>query len=137
HECQADLRQVERACERGTAMIKQLLAFSSKQVLRVGVVDVCALICDFERILRRVIGADIELHIHTPAESCRALVDAGQLEQVLMNMVVNARDAMPGGGTLTIEVTRVAGAQAAAAGDLELADGDQVRIAVTDTGVGM
>jgi two-component system cell cycle sensor histidine kinase/response regulator CckA len=136
-ECQVDLRQIDRACDRGAALVKQLLAFSSKQMFRVEVVEVTALVLDLERMLRRVINADIELQIHTSSDAGRVCADAGQLEQVLMNLVVNARDAMPGGGVLTIEVARATPEQVAAARHLELEDRPYVRLAVTDTGVGM
>jgi two-component system cell cycle sensor histidine kinase/response regulator CckA len=136
-ECQADLRQISRACDRGTGLVKQLLAFSSKQVFQVGVVDVAALVGDLEKMLRRVIGADIELQLRTTADAVRVEADAGQLEQVVMNLVLNARDAMAGGGRLTIEVSRATAEQLAAVRHLGVEPGEQVRIAVSDTGVGM
>jgi PAS domain S-box-containing protein len=135
--CQGDLRQIGRACDRGAALVKQLLAFSSKQVLRVGVVDLAAMVTDVERMLRRILGADIQLQISTSPEAGRVQADVGQLEQVLMNLVVNARDAMPAGGVLTIEVARASQAQLAAVNHLGLGEGDHVRLAVGDNGVGM
>jgi two-component system cell cycle sensor histidine kinase/response regulator CckA len=131
-----DLGEIVRAAERATRLTKQLLAFSRQQVLHEAPVDMNALIMDMTGMLRRLIGEHIEVTLELKADLQLALADRGQLEQVVMNLVVNARDAMPGGGTITIETQDV---------DLEnstfheeaIMAGPYVMLAVTDTGGGM
>jgi PAS domain S-box-containing protein len=141
-------RQVEaivRAGESAAALTRQLLAFSRRQVLVPTVVDVNALIRQLEQMLRRLIGEDIELVTDLEPRLARIRADAGQIEQVLMNLVVNARDAMPGGGRLTLSTRnhRPAPPAAAAAADVDAAAGagagaaTHVVLAVADTGSGI
>jgi signal transduction histidine kinase/ActR/RegA family two-component response regulator len=101
-----NLTQVLSASERATRLTKQLLAFSRKQVLKPSVIDLGAVIDDLAPMLRRLIGEHIKLGIDRQPEAARVLADRSQLEQVIINLVVNARDAMPRGGTLTIRVRR-------------------------------
>jgi two-component system, cell cycle sensor histidine kinase and response regulator CckA len=133
----ADLYEIDRAAGRAAALTRQLLAFSRKQVLQPTVLDVNALVAGLERMLRRLIGADIELVTQLDPGTGRIRADAGQVEQVLMNLVVNARDAMPQGGTLAIETAN----QTIAAADPLTQDGaepgEYVRITIIDSGVGM
>src|SRR5206468_3545461 len=90
-----------------SVLVKQLLAFSRKQVLQPRVVDVNGIVSGMEQLLRRLIGVDVELDIRLAPRLARITADAGQLEQVVMNLVVNARDAMPRGGTIVVETTNV------------------------------
>ncbi|MBK7833344.1 MAG: PAS domain S-box protein [Gemmatimonadetes bacterium] len=131
-----EVHEIRDAAERASALTKQLLAFSRKQFLQPRELDLNALVRDVEKMLRRVIGEDIAL-LTVPGDALGMVrADPGQLQQALLNLVVNARDAMPDGGLLTIDTrnVRLAGATAAAAG---LAPGDYVCLVVRDTGHGM
>jgi PAS domain S-box-containing protein len=121
----ADLAEVDAAAARAAALTRQLLAFGRQQVLRPQVVDLNRVARDVAAMLRRVIGADVELLLALAPEPMRVHADPGQLELVLMNLAVNARDAMPSGGTLRIETGRVDG------------EPSQVMLVVRDTGIGM
>jgi two-component system cell cycle sensor histidine kinase/response regulator CckA len=130
--------EIRKAGERAASLTRQLLAFSRKQVLEPRVLDVNVLLENLDRMLRRVIGADIELVTLLGPDIGRVRADAGQIEQVVMNLAVNARDAMPGGGTITIETRDVELDAAYVAGHaVGGAPGGYVMIAVSDTGVGM
>ena len=132
-----DLLEVTRAGERAAALTRQLLAFGRKQVLDPVPLDVNRLASELEKMLERIIGEDIDLTLKLAPDLGVIRADKSQLEQVIMNLVVNARDAMPTGGTLTIETsTRQVPAHGAVA-PVGLAPGSYVRIAVTDTGTGM
>ena len=128
-----DLQQVKAASARAASLTRQLLAFSRRQVMRPRVVDVNAVVAEIVKMLHRLIGEDVVLRIEPGAELWRVRADPGQLEQVLFNLAVNARDAMPGGGTLTIRTRNVTrdGATAGAGGR------EHVLLEVADTGVGM
>ena len=132
----ADLDEVRRAGERAADLTRQLLAFSRKQVLQPRVVDLGAHLHDMERLLARVLGEDIRLVRDVPETLGRVRVDPGQLHQVVVNLAVNARDAMPQGGTLTLAAADVS-VDAARAAPLALPAGRYVELRVTDTGVGM
>ncbi len=121
-----DLLEIRAAGDRAAALTQQLLAFSRKQVLEVRVVDLNAIITGIARMLRRTIGEDIELVIRLVPDLGPVRADPTQMEQVLLNLAVNARDAMPDGGCLTIATTNV-----------DPPGGAAVRIRVEDTGVGM
>jgi two-component system, cell cycle sensor histidine kinase and response regulator CckA len=121
-----DLEQVVKASERATDLTRQLLAFSRRQGVRASLVDLNALVRDMDRMLRRMLGEDIEFTAMLAPQLHAVRADPGQIEQVILNMVVNARDAMPGGGKLLIE-TRNAGTPAR----------DCVTLSICDTGVGM
>ncbi len=130
--------EILKAAKRGASLTRQLLAFSRQQVLQPKVVDLNATIVDMEKMLSRLIGEDVELVSSLEPELGRVEVDPGQIEQVLMNLVVNARDAMPEGGTLTVETANVVLTEAdAARHDSEAAPGPYVRMLVSDTGTGM
>ncbi len=131
------LEQIERAAERAGELTRQLLAFARKQVIQLQNVNANQLVADVERLLGRLLGEQIELVCETAEGSLPVKADRGQLEQVLMNLAVNARDAMPGGGTLRIETASVTLDEKQAAAHAGLPAGDYVRIAVSDTGVGM
>jgi two-component system cell cycle sensor histidine kinase/response regulator CckA len=127
---------IQQAADRATMLTRQLLAFSRKQLLELKVVDVNAIVSDMERLLRPLIGETIELSTHLRPDVGHTRADAGQLEQVIMNLVVNARDAMPTGGKIVIQTERV---------DLDprrrehslIPPGTYVLLSVSDTGAGM
>lgn len=132
----ADLLEVRSAGVRATALTRQLLAFSRQQVLQPTVLELSTVVGGVEKMLARLLGEDIELSWVTAANAGKVHADAGQIEQVLMNLVVNARDAMPDGGRLTIATENVV----LDANDVEHADvaaGNYVMLSVTDTGSGM
>ena len=132
-----DLEEVRKAGERATQLTRQLLAFSRQQVLQPRVVDLEPLLTGLERMLTRLLGEDVALSIFVADRIGRIYADPGQLEQVLMNLVVNARDAMPTGGKLTIEAANVELDEAYAAGHVGVTPGPHVMMAVTDTGHGI
>jgi signal transduction histidine kinase/ActR/RegA family two-component response regulator len=131
------LEEIRRSSERGGALTHQLLAFSRRQPLEPRTVRLNDLVIQLEKMLRRLIGEDITL-ITVPAASQDAVeADPGRLEQVVMNLVVNARDAMPNGGKLTIETGTVHLAETFSARQLGVQPGRYVTISISDTGVGM
>jgi PAS domain S-box-containing protein len=132
---QADLAEVDAAAARAAALTRQLLAFGRQQVLRPQVVDLNRVAGDVAGMLRRVIGADVQLMLELSPEPTPVYADAGQLEQVLMNLAVNARDAMPDGGTLEIRTRRV-GSRGQEADGASSATA-WVALSVRDTGIGM
>jgi two-component system, cell cycle sensor histidine kinase and response regulator CckA len=131
------LQEVFTAGERAALLTRQLLAFSRKQVLQPTVLDVGALLGNMEKMLRRLIGEDIDLKIRAGADLWRVRADAGQLEQVVMNLVLNARDAMPTGGMLTIELANVVLDKTYVDAHPEAQAGEHVLLGITDTGCGM
>jgi signal transduction histidine kinase/CheY-like chemotaxis protein len=134
---QSTLRLILDAGEQAGALTRQLLAFSRKQVLKAESVDLNFLVREMEGMLRRLIGEDIEIVAKLdPATGCLRF-DPGQLRQILMNLVINARDAMPQGGRLTIETSRVALGPGAGPLPEGAAAGVHVMLAVSDTGTGM
>jgi two-component system cell cycle sensor histidine kinase/response regulator CckA len=135
-QARADLREVQGAVERAQTLTRQLLAFSKKQVIQPRVLELNGVITNMETMLRRVIGEDIELETHLDPAAGMVRADAGQIDQILMNLAVNARDAMPEGGRLTMSTT-FAPVDAAAASVVGVAPGAYVQLRVTDTGIGM
>jgi PAS domain S-box-containing protein len=137
----ADLRaSVENAlhaAERGAALTHRLLAFSRRQTLVAGPVDFNRLATSMEDLLRRALGEHVEIELRLDHALWTALADSGQVEDALLNLAVNARDAMPGGGKLTIETGNAHLDEDYAAHNTEVAPGDYAVLAVTDTGVGM
>jgi CheY-like chemotaxis protein len=125
--------EIRRAAERAAGLTRQLLAFSRKQILRPRLLDLNVLVTDTSSMLRRLIGEDIELITMLSLHEATIVGDPGQLEQVLVNLAVNARDAMPTGGVLRVETTEIT----AVAGDDLLAPGEYVVLTVADTGHGM
>jgi two-component system, cell cycle sensor histidine kinase and response regulator CckA len=128
---------IQQASYRATTLTRQLLAFSRKQLLELKVVDVNAIVSDMERLLRPLIGEDVEFLTSLTNEAAHTRADAGQLEQVLMNLVVNAKDAMSGGGTLTIQTERMVVDDGHRRGATFIRPGDYVMLSVSDTGMGM
>src|SRR2546423_1286648 len=129
---------IRKAGEQAAALTRQLLAFSRKQILQPKVIDLNSLVVEMERLLRRVIGERFDLQSHPEAENGRVKADPSQLEQVVLNLGVNARDAMPRGGKLIIRTENVTLDQNEAAQLSEsLHAGEYVMLSVTDTGAGM
>jgi two-component system CheB/CheR fusion protein len=130
------LEAIRGATERGASLTQQLLAFSRRQVLQPRVLDLGDLIAEYERMLRRLIGEHIELIVNCSPALWRVKADPGQLGRVVMNLALNARDAMPQGGTLTMDLSNVHLDEAGAA-ELQLTPGRYAMLAVSDTGTGM
>jgi signal transduction histidine kinase/ActR/RegA family two-component response regulator len=133
----SDLDEVRNASIRAVALTRQLLAFSRKQVLQPQTIDLDQTVRSLEVMLRRVLGEDIDLTLLTSTGPHAVFADPGQIEQVVMNLVVNSRDAMPIGGKLTIETSTVEVDETFARQHLGLAPGPYVLLAVTDNGTGM
>ena len=133
----ADIQQISNAGKRAAALTRQLLAFSRKQVLQVEVLDLNEIVSDMEKMLKRLIGEDIEFQTRLADNMGRASADPGQLEQVLMNLAVNARDAMPHGGKMTIETANIELDEAYTRDRLGTEPGSYVMLAVSDNGAGM
>ena len=133
----ADLREVQRAGERAADLARQLLAFSRQRVLEPHVLDLNLALGRQESMLRRLLGESVQLTLLTASGLGEIVADPGQLEQVIMNLAVNARDAMPDGGTLTIETANVDIAPELVAGPAGVVPGPYVRLSVIDSGVGM
>jgi PAS domain S-box-containing protein len=130
------LEQIRRAAERAASLTQQLLAFGRKQVLQPRTLDLNESVADIQKMLARVIGEDIELVASLHPSLLPVKADPGQIEQVLMNLAINARDAMPQGGRLTMETSNLE-LTAEQARDRDLAAGSYVMLKVSDTGHGM
>jgi len=129
--------EVMKAADRAAMLTQQLLAFSRKQILQPRVLDPNAVVADMQAMVSRLIGEHIRLVTHLDATIGRVAVDPGQLEQVVINLAVNARDAMPEGGTLTIETANVDLDETYASHHVGVKPGAYVRLTVSDTGTGM
>ena len=129
--------QIMKAGERAAALTRQLLAFSRRQVLQPKVLDLNQLVASLSSMLRRLIGEDVDLRLAMGPDLGRVHADPGQLEQVIMNLVLNARDAMPHGGTLTIETGNVQLDEHYSKNHITVRPGPYVMLAVSDSGVGM
>ena len=129
--------EITKAGGRAATLTSQLLAFARRQVVEARVVEVNAVVADAERMLRRLVGEDVELVTVLDPDAGAALIDAGQLQQVLVNLAVNARDAMPRGGRLVIETANVQLDEPYARTHLDVRPGRYVLIAVSDTGTGI
>jgi two-component system cell cycle sensor histidine kinase/response regulator CckA len=132
------IEEIQRAGERASEMTKQLLAFTRKQVLLPQVLDLNAVVRDVNGLLARLIGEDVQLRSELAPSIHSVEADAGQLEQVIVNLAVNARDAMPHGGTITIATAnRELSEHDVTAGQRDLEPGSYVALSVADTGEGM
>ena len=132
-----DLKEIRTAATRAAALTRQLLAFSRQQVLQPVVLNMNDVLANLESMLQRVLGEDVELDTHKARDLGNVKADPGQLEQVIMNLAVNARDAMPTGGKLTLETSNVALSGEYAAAHRPVAPGDYIMLAVSDSGIGM
>jgi PAS domain S-box-containing protein len=132
-----NIDEIQKAAERAASLTRQLLAFSRRQVMEMRVVDLNSLLRDLEKMLRRVIGEDIEMVIQLAEDLGSVRADVGQIEQVLMNLAVNAKDAMPSGGKLTIETANVALDESDARSHVDVSAGPYAMFSVSDTGTGM
>ncbi len=133
----AEIEEVRTAAVRATDLTRQLLAFSRQQVLEAKVLDLGRTIAGTENMLRRLLGADVELTVLSASGLWNIKADPGQIEQILMNLAVNARDAMPDGGKLTIETANVELDDEYARSHHDVRPGAYVMLAVSDTGVGI
>src|SRR5690606_29958776 len=134
----ADLAEVAAAAERAATLTRQLLAVSRKQLLHPRLLDLGETVTQAKRLLRRVIGENIVLELELPGETWAVHADPGQVDQVLLNLVVNARDAMPEGGTISIEVANVELEESdLPALDIAVPAGPYVTLTVRDNGTGM
>lgn len=132
-----DIQQIKQNSNRATNLVRQLLAFSRQQTLRPKVQDITDILTELAHLLRRLIGANIELKIIHGQDLGYVKVDGGQMEQVLVNMAVNARDAMPQGGTLTITTSHFSNTDSMPLGADIMPPGHWVKIEVRDTGTGI
>jgi signal transduction histidine kinase len=133
----SDVERIRQAADRATALTRQLLAFGRREVVHPQVIDLSAVAAGIEELLRRTIGEHVELVARLRPDVWPVLADAGQIEQVLVNLAVNARDAMPGGGTLTVDTDNIVVSEAMAASRPGARPGRHVRMRVGDTGSGM
>jgi two-component system, cell cycle sensor histidine kinase and response regulator CckA len=133
----ADIMQIKQNANRAANLVRQLLAFSRQQTLQPRVLDITDILVELSHLLRRLIGENITLEVEHGRELGLVKVDQGQLEQVVINLVVNARDAMPQGGRLTIRTANAPQAAAVRRGAEVMPAGDYVLIEVADTGVGI
>jgi CheY-like chemotaxis protein/two-component sensor histidine kinase len=132
-----EVSEIQDAAMRAAQLTRQLLAFSRKQVIEPRSLDLNVVVEHTERMLRRLIGEDVELHTSLAPNLHAVHADAGQIEQVLMNLVVNARDAMPEGGRLSIETANVQLSAEYSQHHVGVAPGEYIMLAVSDTGTGM
>jgi PAS domain S-box-containing protein len=137
HVLHQNISEIRRAAERAASLTRQLLAFSRKQVLQPRVLDLNIVVGDMDKMLRRLLGEHIDLVTLLPEAVGRIKADPGQVEQIIMNLAVNARDAMPKGGKLTIETKNITLDQEYSRYRTDVAPGDYVMLAVSDNGIGM
>jgi PAS domain S-box-containing protein len=137
HPVRRNLEEIKKAGQRATNLTRQLLAFSRKQMLQPKILNLNDVITDTSKMLRRLIGEDIEIALRLKPSLGKVKADPSQIDQVLMNLVVNARDAMPHGGSLTIETSTVEMDKAVSDKYASVHSGAHVMIRVTDTGCGM
>jgi PAS domain S-box-containing protein len=132
-----DLTEVRQAGVRATELTRQLLAFSRQQVLQPRIVSLADVVKGMEKMMRRLLGEDVELKVMKEPDCGKVLADPGQIEQVVMNLAVNARDAMPDGGKLTVEIRNEVLDEDYASTHLGVHAGPHVMLAVSDNGTGM
>ena len=132
-----DIVEIQKAAESGAGLTRQLLAFSRKEIIAPTLFDLNAVVADMRAMLGRIIGEDVTVVLALWPERAPVRADRGQVEQIVMNLAVNARDAMPGGGTLTIETANVELDEHYAATHLSVKPGPYVALTVADTGTGM
>ena len=131
------VEQIKKAADRAASLTGQLLAFSRKQVLRPRIINLGELVSDTEKMLRRLIGEDVNLVVSSQSDLGQVKADPGQIEQVVMNLAVNARDAMPGGGDLSIKTSNIEVDHSYVDQHLDIKAGPYVLLVVTDDGIGI
>jgi PAS domain S-box-containing protein len=136
-ELRTDIERIENAAGRAAALVRQLLAFSRKQVLQPKILDLNAIVLNMDKLLRRLMDDNIAMTTNVAENLGKVKADPAQIEQVIMNLVVNARDAMPKGGRILLETSDVELNNEYAADHVALKPGPYVMLAVSDTGVGM
>jgi signal transduction histidine kinase len=132
-----DVEQIRRASERAANLTRQLLSFARRDVVQPEVVDVNAVVAEVEQLLKRTIGEHVELVSSLQPDLWQVTMDPGQLEQILVNLAINARDAMPDGGRLTIDTTNITVDELYGTSRSGLEEGAYVRLRIADTGTGM
>ncbi len=132
-----DMREIKKATEHAASLTRQLLAFSRRQVLQPKILDINSLIQNIEKMLRRMIGEDIQLMTILSKDLGRVKADPGQIEQVIFNLVVNSRDAMPQGGRITIHTENVEWDESFTRSYIDAIPGRYVMISISDDGMGM
>ncbi len=137
HRAQGRLKQVDKAARRATSLVRQLLAFSRRETMRCEHIDLNRLVLDMAKMFQRVMGEQYEINIAAALGLPLIFADAGHVEQVLMNLCVNARDAMPGGGAIRIAMRCVHVSEDDAETHADRKKGDYVEIIVSDSGIGM
>lgn len=137
HPAGENVAEIRKAADRAAALTRQLLAFSRQQVLEPRVIDLNDLIIEIQNMLRRIMGEDVQLETHYEPALGNVRADLAQIQQVILNLAVNARDAMPGGGKLRIETSNVEPGASLPFDSAAASEGSWVMLAVTDTGVGM
>jgi two-component system cell cycle sensor histidine kinase/response regulator CckA len=136
-ELHSDIRRIEEAADRAVTLVRQLLAFSRKQVLRPKVLDLNAIVMNLDQLLRRLMPQNIEMKTFVSKDVAAVKADPGQIEQVIMNLVVNARDAMPDGGRILVETSNIDLDSTYSRDHAVVVPGPYVLLAVSDTGIGM
>ena len=137
HQVLQDVQEIMNASERAAMLTRQLLAFSRKEVVQTRILDLGALVTDMAKMLRRIVGEEIQMVVRTEGDLGGVKADIGQMEQVVLNLVVNARDAMPTGGRLIIETENVELGEVYVGEHVAAKPGAYVLLAVSDTGTGM
>src|SRR2546423_3048505 len=132
-----EAREIKQAVDRGAGLTRQLLAFSRRQATRSRLFALNDVVSGMDTMLRRLIGPEIDLEIRQSGELVNVVADSGQIEQVVLNLVVNARDAMPKGGRITVTVDAVDLDDLAAVAIVEGKAGHYARLSVADTGTGI
>ncbi len=132
-----ELTEIRKAGERAAGLTQQLLAFSRRQTVQVSAININTVVTDTEKLLRRLIGEDVELVTRLTSDLGCILADPGQIQQIIMNLAINSRDAMPEGGTLIIETSNVNLDESYRAQHPGVTPGPHIMLAITDTGVGM
>ena len=134
---QADIAEIQKAGASGAALTRQLLAFSRKEIIEPTLLNLNVVLADMREMVGRLIGEDVRVVLSLRPGLSPVMADRGQVEQIVLNLAVNARDAMPGGGTLTIETANIELGESYATTDLSLKPGPYVVLRVSDTGTGM
>jgi two-component system, cell cycle sensor histidine kinase and response regulator CckA len=132
-----DIVEIQKASDRAANLTRQLLAFSRRQIMEMKVIDLNGLVKELEKMLRRVIGEDIELVTLLDQNLGKIRIDPGQMEQVILNLAINARDAMPSGGKFILETTNIRLDEGYARAHISVEPGHYVLLCLTDTGSGM